>query len=67
MQPILFYSPAIKHDANNDAFLEFEVKASDIQSGNAVVAVTKSDGVGSKTVLWSWHLWFAPKDVRLIR
>ena len=58
----LVYSPAIKHDANNDAFLEFEVKASDIQSGNAVVAVTKSDGVGSKTVLWSWHLWFAPKD-----
>lgn len=58
----LVYSPAIKHDANNDAFLKFEVKASDIQSGNAVVAVTKSDGVGSKTVLWSWHLWFAPKD-----
>ena len=58
----LVYSPAIKHDANNDAFLGFEVKASDIQSGNAVVAVTKSDGVGSKTVLWSWHLWFAPKD-----
>ena len=58
----LVYSPAIKHDANNDAFLEFEVKASDIQSGNVVVAVTKSDGVGSKTVLWSWHLWFAPKD-----
>ena len=58
----LVHSPAIKHDANNDAFLEFEVKASDIQSGNAVVAVTKSDGAGSKTVLWSWHLWFAPKD-----
>ena len=57
----LVYSPAIKHDANNDAFLEFEVKASDIQSGNAVVAVTKGSGA-SKTVLWSWHLWFAPKD-----
>ena len=56
-------STPIKHaGANNDAFLEFEVKASDIQSGNAVVAVTKSDGVGSKKVVWSWHLWFAPQD-----
>ena len=53
----LVYSPAIKHDANNDAFLEFEVKASDIQSGNAVVAVKKGG-----TTVWSWHLWFAPKD-----
>ena len=57
----LVHSPSIKRDANNDAFLEFEVKASDIQSGNAVVAVTKSNGA-SKTVVWSWHLWFAPKD-----
>ena len=57
----LVYSPAIKHDANNDAFLDFEVKESDIQSGNAIVAVTKGSGA-SKTVLWSWHLWFAPKD-----
>ena len=56
-------STPIKHEgANNDAFLEFEVKASDIQSGNAVVAVTKGSGA-SKTVVWSWHLWFAPKDV----
>ena len=55
-------STPIKHEgANNDAFLEFEVKASDIQSGNAVVAVTKGSGA-SKTVVWSWHLWFAPKD-----
>ena len=55
-------STPIKHEgANNDAFLDFEVTAADIQSGNAVVAVTKGSG-GSKTVLWSWHLWFAPKD-----
>ena len=55
-------STPIKHEgANNDAFLEFEVTAADIQSGNAVVAVTKGSGA-SKTVLWSWHLWFAPKD-----
>ena len=57
----LVHSPSITHDGGN-AFLDFEVTAADIQSGNAVVAVTKSDGAGSKTVLWSWHLWFAPKD-----
>ena len=51
----LVHSPAIKHDGG-DAYLEFEVKASDIQSGNAVVAATKNG-----TVVWSWHLWFAPK------
>ena len=52
----LVHSSAIKHDGG-DAFLEFEVKASDIQSGNAVVAVKKGG-----TIVWSWHLWFAPKD-----
>ena len=54
-------STPISHDASGNAFLDFEVKQRDIQSGNAVVAVTKGSG-GSKTVLWSWHLWFAPKD-----
>ena len=49
-------STPIAH-VGGDAFLDFEVKAADIQSGNAVVAVTKNG-----TVLWSWHLWFAPKD-----
>ena len=57
----LVHSPSITH-IGGEGFLDFEVTASDIQSGNAVVAVTKSDGAGSKTVLWSWHLWFAPKD-----
>ena len=56
----LVHSPTIAHDGGN-AFLDFEVTALDIQSGNAVVAVTKGSGA-SKTVLWSWHLWFAPKD-----
>ena len=56
----LVHSPSIAHDGG-EGFLDFEVKASDIQSGNAVVAVTKGSGA-SKTVLWSWHLWFAPKD-----
>ena len=52
----LVHSPSIAH-VGGDAFLEFEVKASDIQSGNAVVAVKKGG-----TIVWSWHLWFAPKD-----
>ena len=52
----LVHSPSIAH-VGSDAFLDFEVKESDIQSGNAVVAVKK--GV---TTVWSWHLWFAPKD-----
>ena len=56
----LVHSPSIAH-VGGDSFLDFEVTAADIQSGNAVVAVTKGSGA-SKTVLWSWHLWFAPKD-----
>ena len=50
-------SPPIVHDASGNAYLDFEVKATDIKSGNAVVAVTKGG-----TVVWSWHLWFAPKS-----
>ena len=46
----------IKQDGGN-AYLDFEVKQTDIKSGNAGVAVTKGG-----TVVWSWHLWFAPKD-----
>ena len=49
-------SLSIAH-VGGDAFLDFEVKESDIQSGNAVVAVKKGS-----TIVWSWHLWFAPKD-----
>ena len=56
----LVHSPSITH-VGGEGFLDFEVTATDIQSGNAVVAVTKGSGA-SKTVLWSWHLWFAPKD-----
>ena len=52
----LVHSPSIVHDGG-EGFLDFEVKASDIQSGNAVVAVKKGG-----TTVWSWHLWFAPKD-----
>ena len=53
----LVTSPTIAHDASGDGYLDFEVKQSDIKSGNAVVAATKGG-----TVVWSWHLWFAPKS-----
>lgn len=52
----LVTSPTIAH-VGGDGYLDFEVKQSDIKSGNAVVAVTKGG-----TVVWSWHLWFAPKS-----
>ena len=44
--------------SGNNAFVKFEVPASAIKNGNAVIAVTKA-GV----VVWSWHLWFAPQGV----
>ena len=53
----LVTSLSIAHDASNNAYLDFEVKQTGIKSGNAVVAVTKNG-----TVVWSWHLWFAPKS-----
>ena len=52
----LVTSPSIVHVGGN-AYLDFEVKQADIKSGNAVVAVTKNG-----TVVWSWHLWFAPQS-----
>lgn len=44
--------------SGKNAFVKFEVPASAIKNGNAVIAVTKGG-----TVVWSWHLWFAPQDV----
>ena len=52
----LVHSPSITH-VGGEGFLDFEVTAADIQSGNAVVAVKRGG-----TTVWSWHLWFAPKD-----
>ena len=52
----LVSSPSIAH-VGGEGSLDFTVSASDIQSGNAVVAVKKGN-----TIVWSWHLWFAPKD-----
>ncbi|MDY3103413.1 MAG: fimbrillin family protein [Prevotella sp.] len=41
-----------------NAFVRFKVPVSAIKTGNAVIAVTQGG-----TVVWSWHLWFAPQDV----
>lgn len=41
----------------DNAFLKFEVTKANIKSGNAVIAVKKGN-----TIVWSWHLWFAPKN-----
>ena len=48
---------SIHRDGNRNAFVKFEVKQADIKSGNTVIAVKKGN-----TIVWSWHLWFAPKD-----
>ena len=50
-------STPIVHDASGNAYLDFEVRQADIKSGNVVVAATKGN-----TIVWSWHLWFAPKS-----
>lgn len=44
--------------SDTQAFVDFEVPASAIKNGNAVIAVTRNN-----VVVWSWHLWFAPQDV----
>ena len=38
--------------------VRIEVLKANIKCGNAVVAVKNASG----TIMWSWHLWFAPKD-----
>ena len=55
---VQFGATKIVRDAGNNAFVQFEVPAANIKSGNAVIAVMKGG-----TVVWSWHLWFAPQDV----
>ena len=41
-----------------DSYLTFTIKKENLQNGNAIVAVTNTDG----KVMWSWHLWFTPKS-----
>lgn len=42
--------------SGSDSYLQFEVPQAAIRQGNAVVAVKNASG----TIMWSWHLWFAP-------
>ena len=55
---VKFGATKIVRDAGNNAFVQFEVPAATIKNGNAVIAVS-----AGATVVWSWHLWFAPQDV----
>ena len=55
---VQFGATKIVRDAGNNAFVQFEVPAATIKNGNAVIAVSAGG-----TVVWSWHLWFAPQDV----
>lgn len=50
-------SAPIYRDGSGNAFVKFEVTKANIKSGNAVIAVKKGN-----TIVWSWHLWFAPKN-----
>lgn len=50
-------SNPIYRDGSGNAFVKFEVTKANIKSGNAVIAVKKGN-----TIVWSWHLWFAPKN-----
>lgn len=52
----LVINPTVSGTGTN-AFVNFEVPASAIKNGNAVIAVTKGG-----TVVWSWHLWFTTQD-----
>ena len=44
--------------SGDQAYLRFHVPAT-IKNGNAVLAVIDASG----DALWSWHLWFTPKNV----
>nr|WP_315407842.1 hypothetical protein [uncultured Prevotella sp.] len=46
----------IYRDGSGNAYVKFEVKKENLKSGNTVISVKKGS-----TILWSWHLWFAPK------
>ena len=56
-EPSLIMNPTVTGSGNN-AYLQFRVLPSALKQGNAVIAVTNNAG----TVLWSWHLWFAPQS-----
>lgn len=47
-------------------YIKFEVKASDIQPGNIIIAfrgTVPGRGLNSKTILWSWQIWVTQNDL----
>ena len=45
--------------SREDAYIQFEIKAEDIQAGNIILALRNS----SNKILWSWHIWVTEKNL----
>lgn len=46
------------HSGGRDIYVEFEVNKDNIETGNAIIAVTLNGKVA-----WSWHIWIIGKEV----
>ena len=46
------------HSGGRDIYVEFEVNKDNIETGNAIIAVTLNGKVA-----WSWHIWVTGKEV----
>ena len=46
------------HSGGRDIYVEFEVNKDNIETGNAIIAVTLNGKVA-----WSWHIWITGKEV----
>ncbi|MFI3292174.1 MAG: fimbrillin family protein [Rikenellaceae bacterium] len=47
----------VLYDADGNMAVKFIIPE-EFQEGNFIFAVQDDDGTGSKSTLWSWHLWF---------
>ena len=45
--------------SNDNHYIQFEITKTNIQQGNAVIAVKD----GSGYIMWSWHIWVTNKNV----
>ena len=46
------------HEGGRDIYVEFDVNKDNIETGNAIIAVTLNN-----KVVWSWHIWITGKEV----
>ena len=46
------------HSGGRDIYVEFEVNKDNIETGNAIIAVTLNGKIA-----WSWHIWITGKEV----